>query len=185
MEQKNNLFKNKAMQWGLFIALASIFTTSVFYATDNTFSKAGTWVTLAVYVLGIILATLSYKNSIAPEKPFTYGNALGFGVLTMFFSSLVIAVFTYILYQIIDPGLIDEIMLQTEENLLNSGLNEDMIEQNIAMQRKIISPAFLSISQVFSVTFYGLIISLFTSIALKKKQTNGFESAMKEINDEE
>jgi hypothetical protein len=185
MESNKNLMLNKAMFWGLIIALASMIVTTIYYSTDSMFSKSASWVSILIYVVGIVLATLSYKKSIDDETPFPYSKALGLGVSTMFFASLILAIFTFVLYKIIDPGLIDEMISFTENKLLESGISEDMIEKQIEMQRKFMTPAILSLSEVFTVVIYGLIISLITSIFLKKKTEDGFNAAMHEIDNEE
>lgn len=176
---------NKAMIWGFFIALASMIVTTIFYATDNMFSETSAYFSYAIYIGGIVLATLAYKKSISQDTPFPYSKALGLGVATMFFASLILAIFTFVLYKIIDPGLIDQMFSTMEEKYLSSGLSEDMIEKQIEMQRKIMTPAILSLSQVFSGVLMGLVISLITSIFLKKKTEDGFNAAMHEIDNVE
>jgi hypothetical protein len=176
---------NKAMLWGFFVALASMITTSIFYATDNMFSPAVQWVSYVIYIGGIILVTLSYKKAIDENTPFPYGKALGLGVATLFFASIILALFSFILYTFIDPGLIEEGISYAESKLLEKGFNEEMIEQQMEMQRKFMTPIIMSISEIFALTFYGLIISVITSIFLRKKQENGFEAAMNEVDDEE
>jgi hypothetical protein len=184
MESNKNLMMNKAMLWGLIIALSSMIVTTIYYSTDNMFSQSASWISIAIFIVGIVLVTLSYKKSIDQNTPFPYSKALGLGVSTMFFASLILAVFTFVLYKIIDPGLVDEMLTFTEDKLLESGVNENMIEQQIEMQRKFMTPAILSLSQVFTIVLYGLVISLITSIFLKKKTEDSFEAAMNEIDED-
>lgn len=184
MESNKSLLMNKAMFWGFITALATMIVTTIYYATDNMFAQSATWVSLIVYIAGIVLATLSYKKSIDQNTPFPYGKALGLGVSTMFYASLILALFYFILYKIIDPGLIDKMITFTENKLLEKGISEDMIDQQIEMQRKFMTPAILSLSQIFSVVLTGLIISLITSIFLSKKPESGFNAAMHEIDEE-
>lgn len=185
MEPNKNLLMNKAMFWGFIVALASMIVTSIFYATDNMFSQAASWIEFAVYLTGIIFATISYKKAIDEKALFPYAKALGLGVATLFYASIILALFNFILYTFIDPGLIDKMIAMTEQALIDKGINEDMIEQQMEMQRKMYTPIFLSIMGIFSLTFYGLIISLITSIFLRKKDEGGFNSAMNEIDEEE
>ena len=76
MDSNKNLLMNKAMIWGFFIALASMIVTTIYYATDNIFSESSAYFNYAIYIGGIVLATLAYKKSISPETPFPYGKAL-------------------------------------------------------------------------------------------------------------
>jgi hypothetical protein len=185
MESDKNLLLNKAMFWGLIIGLTSMIVTTIYYATDNMFAESAGYLSYLIYIAGIVLATLAYKKSIDQNTPFPYSKALGLGVATMFFASLILALFTFVLYKFIDQGLIDEMLSFTEEKLLGKGINEEMIEQQIEMQRKFMTPAILSLSQVFSGVLVGFVISLITSIFLKKKTEDGFNAAMHEIDNEE
>jgi hypothetical protein len=53
------------------------------------------------------------------------------------------------------------------------------------MQRQLTTPMIMAITEIFSLTFYGLIISAISSIFLRKKDEGGFNAAMNEIDDEE
>jgi hypothetical protein len=183
METNKDQFWNKAMYWGFIIALASMLLTSLYYSTDNMFAQSKQWFDTAIYVAGIVLCTLAYRKTLGKKDDFTYGKALGLGVSASFFASLILALFTFILYNYIDPELIDKTLLHTEETLIESGLSDDMIEMQIEMARKLLTPIVLTISTIFSTVFTGLIIALISSIFLKKKSENGFESAMNELND--
>ena len=183
METTKDQFWNKAMYWGFIIALASMLLTTLYYINDNMFASSKSWFDTAIFVTGIVLCTLAYRKTIDEENDFPYSKALGLGVATSFFASLILALFTFVLYNYIDPELVNESLLQAEEALIESGLNDDMIEMQIDIARKYITPIVLSIQIIFASIITGLIISLISSIFLKRKTTNGFESAMNELND--
>ncbi len=173
------------MIWGLYVSLALIAVTLLFYATGNILSSVAVYINYLIYIAGIVLVTQSYKKSVDESTPFPYGKALGLGVATMFYASIVMAVFTFILYKFIDPSLIDQFIEYTEDTFLKSGMSEDMVEQYIKLSKPMMTPAVMSMSQLFSVAFYGFLISLITSIFLRKKAETGFDSAMREIDNEE
>ena len=176
---------NKAMFWGLITALALMILNTIYYSTDNMFSESLGYLSFVTYIAGIVLATLSYRKSIDQNTPFPYSKALGLGVATMFFSSIIMALFIFILYKFIDVGLIDKMITFYEDSLLKSGMKEDMVDQQMMLVKKFLTPALMSLSQVFSLVIYGFIISLITSIFLRKKPENGFDAAMSEIDNEE
>jgi len=185
MESNKNLMMNKAMVWGLYVSLALIIVTMIFWATDNTFSEVAVYINYIIYIVGIVTVTLSFKKTIDQNTPFTYGSALGLGVATMFFTSIIVAIFTFILYKFIDPSLTDKMIAFTEDSFLKSGLSEDMVEQVIETSKKMMTPALISMSQAFNIILYGFLLSLITSIFLRKKQETGFNAAMSEIDNEE
>ena len=65
METSKNLFWNKAMFWGFVIALASMLTTTVYYSTDNMEAKSQSWVGIAIFVIGIIVCAIVYRQTLA------------------------------------------------------------------------------------------------------------------------
>jgi len=184
MENGKTLFWNQAMRWGLYISLGLIFVSLAFYFMGNTGHNAEGWLQYLVAITGIVMATMAYKKKLPEKAPFSYGNALGFGVSVMLFSSIVLAVYTYIMYQFIAPELMDKLLLETEEAYLSSGLSEELVEQQVKLLKNFMSPGLLAFSQIFNWVFTGLIISLITSIFLMKKSQGGFEEAMSELEED-
>jgi hypothetical protein len=185
MESNKNLFWNKAMFWGFIIALAVMLATSAYYATDSMMANSKSLVEITLIAIGIILCNIAYSTSIGENDQFEYSRALGLGVATAFFSSLTLALFTFVLFKFIDPDLVNQLLIETEEKFIEAGLDDDLIEQQIAFQGKFITPGIMAVSTIFSSVFWGLIISSITSIFLRKKSIGGFEGAMKEINNED
>lgn len=184
METNKNLFWNKAMFWGFITALASMLATTIYYSTDNFFSKSKSWVDIAIIAAGVVTCGIMYRQSIDEKDPFPYPKAFGLGMATTLFASLILAVFTFVLYKFIDPDLISQLMTNSEEALIASGFSDEMVEQQLEMSSKLMSPAFMSISTIFVVLFSGLIVSLITAIFLKKKTVDGFEAAMSDIDED-
>ena len=185
MASNKNQFWNKAMFWGFIIALVTMMVTTVFYATDNFFANVRGWIEHAVLIIGIVLCALAFRKTLTDDMEFPYSRTLGLGVATAFFASLILGLFIYVLFQYIDPDLISQTLQKTEEKLLESGLSDDMIEQQMELQSKFIKPSIMAVSTIFGKVLMGLIFSLITSIFLRKKLADGFEAAMNEINDEE
>jgi len=181
MESTKRVFWNKAMLWGLIISVATIVSSAIFYAADNFLSSSKAWVETAIYVVGIIMCALTFKQKLSESDEFPYSRALGLGVATAFFASIVLALFTFVLYKYIDITLVDQQILQVEEQLLSMGFDESMIEMQMEVQRKLMTPTVLSLRTIFGSTFSGFIVALITSIFLKKKKSNSFDAAMSEI----
>lgn len=173
------------MFWGFITALASMILTTIFYVTDNMTSSAKGFIDYAIYIGGIVFCALAFKKTLGENDPFPYSRALGLGVATMMFASIILAVFTYVLYQFIDPSLIDKMIAFMEESYLQAGLDESVVEQQMGMISKFYTPALMSVSALFGGVFIGLIISLISSIFLQKKEKDAFAAAMNEIDDEE
>lgn len=184
MKENNDQFWNKAMQWGLFMAVAFIIITSIFHASGNMFSPTLGRIKWIIYIAGIILVTKSYKQTLSEESLFPYGKALGLGVATSLFASLIMAVYFYVLYKFIDTDLINQTLALLEETLLQANVGDDMTEEFMSLFRQVDIPTLVSMRQIPSVVFNGFIIALFSSIFLKKKNPDGFSAAMNDIDDD-
>ncbi|MCF8361485.1 MAG: DUF4199 domain-containing protein [Prolixibacteraceae bacterium] len=181
MKKSKGLFWNKAMLWGLYMSLALILFTSILYITDNFFITLRSWIDTAIIIGGIVLCTMAFKSKLPDDEAFPYSRALGLGIATSFFASIVVGLFYFLLYKHVDPSLIEIIIIEAEEALIETGFGEAMIEQ----QTRFITPAFLSVQHMFNTVFSGLLISLITSIFLRNKSQDGFAEAMSEVEDDE
>ena len=144
-----------------------------YYATGNAFAKSASWVSYGVMIAGVIIAQLSFRKSLGEFM--NYGQALGIGLLTMVFASIITGFFTYLLHTVIDPSLQDQLRLTIEEQLVKQGkVSEEQMDMAIEMATKFQKPAMLFVMSIFGGAFFGLLISLITSIFTQKKPTEEF-----------
>lgn len=127
-----------------------------------------TIVGLGIAITCIVLGTKARRAQVPPTEEFSYGSALGAGVMISVFASLIGIATTYLYAGVINPGFVD-VLLQAQANKLEaSGLSADKIEQIQSMSAIWMKPAVQSaLSCVFGVIF-GTIISLITAAFLKR-----------------
>jgi len=168
MEQNSaSIWKSSATS-GVVLSIVLILIGVGFYVTGNAFAKSAQWITYAVMVAGVVMAQLSYRKALGGTL--TYGQALGMGVLTLFFASIISGIYTYLLYEVIDPSLQEQLRLFSEEQMVKQGqLSEEQMEAALKISSRLQSPLMMSVMTVLSYTFIGLVISLITSIFVKKK----------------
>jgi hypothetical protein len=99
----------------------------------------------------------------------TYGQAMGSGVIIVLYSAIIMAVFTYILYAIIDPELTTKKLAFMEEMMLKRGAPESSIEPFMKMQEKVQKPAIQAIGSIFGTMFIGTIMCLLVGIFVRKE----------------
>ena len=116
------------------------------------------------------LIQIAYRKALGGG--ISYGQALGIAVASAFVASVITAVFTFILYKFIDPGLIDQIRLASEEQLYQRGMPDEQIDAALAVTSKFQTPEIISVMSVFSLTFMGLIIGAVTAIFTKKQSSD-------------
>ena len=174
MENQSNSVNRMAMSYGLYMGLALILNSVIFYVMGSPFSPAGAYISYGIIIAGIAWTMYTFREG-KPEGGMPYGRALGLGTLQSLFASLILGFFTYVLFKLVDPGLIDKFFTFFEEQLLKSGTKEAQIETVMTMYRKMMSPLVYSLAQVFSVTFYGFIFSLILAIFFKRQPADPFQ----------
>lgn len=162
-----SVLKN-ALTYGLYTGIAYILVSLLFYAVDldkNTWLNSLTYIIL---ILGIIFATLNYRNKLNGGY-ITYGKA----VLTGFYVSLIVgvimAIYIWLFYSFINPDGINEMLDLAEQKMAEAGLSDEMIDQQMKMSSKFMKMPLLNVFTFGGMTFWGTIISLITSAFLKKQ----------------
>jgi hypothetical protein len=183
MEEKSTFWKS-AMIYGLYLGIIVTLYSVILYITGQNTNKSLGYISFLLYAVGIVIAQIYYRNN-ELNGAISYGRAVGFGVAVMLCGGVITALYNIIIFKI-DPGLIEQIKTMTEEQYLKSGMSEDQVEKTMTVASKMMTPGILAISGLISSVFIGTIISLVTSIFVKK-QNNGdpFDEAMENVNIEE
>jgi len=169
MENKPNILK-RAMNYGAIVGFASIIYTVILYITDMLFNRGLSMISILILIIGIFYGTKVFRDK-ANEGFISYGQALTSGVLIAFFSAIITAFFSYLLYVAIDPDLIEKSFQFMEEKFIEQGkLTEDQIEMFMEKARERSNPLKNSLMSIPISTFIGFLVSLITSAILKKEQ---------------
>lgn len=184
MEEKSTFWKS-AMTYGLYLAVVLILFSVIIYVSGLILEPKIGYLSMVIYIAGILYAQYSYRNR-ELNGEISYSQALGFGVAVMLFAGIVSTLYTMILYTYIDPTLIDQMKIGQEDAMIKKGLSEDQIEAAMKMTSKMMTPAWISIMGLLGSIFIGTIVSLITSIFVKKQSNpDSFEDVMEDVKSEE
>lgn len=172
MEQTSVSAWKSSLTYGLFLGIALVLIAVIFYVTGNNFSDAASWINYTFMTLGVVMAQFHFRKQLGGTM--TYSQALGVGVLTMLFASVITGFFTYLLYAVIDPSLQDQMKLAMEEQIAKQNIPEEQFEMAVEMATMFKSPAVLFFMNIAGGTLIGLIISLITSIFTQRKPVEDF-----------
>jgi hypothetical protein len=127
-----------------------------------------TIVGLGISITCIVLGTKARRSQVPPAEEFSYGSALGAGVMISVVASLIGIATTYLYAGVINPGFVD-VLLQAQANQLEaSGMSADKIEQLQSITAIWMKPAALSALGFLSGVILGTLISLITAAFLKR-----------------
>jgi len=173
MEDQSNSLTPLAMSYGLYMGLALILNSVVFYVMGSPFAPMSGYISFIIIIAGISLTMRAYRDNNL-EAGFSYGRALGLGTLQTLFASLVLAFFTYVLFKLVDNTLIDKYFAFTEATYLQNGMSENQVDTMMPMLKKIMTPLTYSFGQIFGITLMGFLFSLILAIFFKKQPVNPF-----------
>jgi len=167
MEQKVNVWKSNLTN-GLLLGLAGIVYTLILYFFDQSTNKSLGNAFMIIQLIVLFLLMKSYRDNFM-HGMITYGQAVGAGVIICLYSTVIMAVFSYILYAFIDPGLIDKMIAMSEEAGLKKGYTQEQIDMGMKFTKKIMNPPVLAAMSVFIGMFMGTIMSLILAIFVRKE----------------
>ncbi len=167
MEEKVNVWKANLTN-GLILALVGISYSLVMYFLDLTFNKTQGYIFMLIQLGMLFLLLKTYRDNFMHGQ-ITYGQSVGAGVIICLYYSVVMAVFTYVLYTVIDPGLVSKQLAFYEQAMVEKGAPQAAIDAGMAMTAKIMKPAIMAPLSIFGGMMWGTVLSLIVSIFIKKE----------------
>ena len=157
--------------YGLYIGIASIIFSAILYVAGQSFNQTLAYLSSIIVIVGVIWSQINYRK--LQDGVLTYGQGVGVAVLAMLFAGILSAIYTILLYKVIDPALYDQYLLFVEETttnkLMERGLSDQQIAQTLELTKRFQNPIILAIGALVNSVIVGLIVGLITSIFVKKK----------------
>lgn len=175
MEEKVSVWKANLTS-GVILGLIGIVYTLVAYFFDLTLNKVQGYVFLVILLVALYFFIKSYRDNYLHGQ-MTYGQAVGSGMVIFLYYSIITAIFTYILYAFIDPGLIDKQIAMTEEIMQKRGLPQEAMDAAMKIQQKMIRPGIIAPMSILSNMLFGLVMSLIIGIFVKNEGNPLIDSA--------
>jgi len=169
MEKKSNSMLKHSMNYGLIMGVSLVILSLIIYLMG--ILKPPFWVSIInwIIVIAIIyIGSKKYRDEVLGGA-IGYGNAVGYGVLVSAFSAVITSFFTVLLVTVIDPEYVNKLLVIVEEEMVNKGLPDEQISAGLEMSKKFMSPIFMFFSGLLGSVLTGLVISLITSIFVKKE----------------
>ena len=167
MEEKVNAWKANLTN-GFILGLAGVSYSLVVYFLDLSFNQYQGLVYLVIQSILMYFLIKSYRDNFMHGQ-ITYGQSLGTGVIICLYSAIIMALFSYLLYTVIDTGLIAKQLAFAEETMVKRGLPQAAIDSGMAIQAKIMKPPIIAIISIFTSMFMGVVLSLIVSIFIRKE----------------
>ena len=121
-------------------------------------------------IIGFIIYSISLYRDNFNNGLISYYEALKLGTTVAFFSSVLVAFYTFIYITYLNPEMLDNILNMTEQSILQSSpeISDEELDLALEMTSRFTQPHWLMIMGVLSGTFMGFLYSLVISFFLKK-----------------
>lgn len=153
-------------RYGLLTGLVSIIVSFGVYALQLEQHPVVRFLTIAVLVVGIIMAMRSFKEQSAGFM--NYGQGLSVGMMVSGVVGLLSAAFAYVYTTFVDPDMMTRAMDKARADMEAKGTMTDaQIDQAMALSSKFMTGPFMLVFALVGTLILGLIISLIAAAFVK------------------
>jgi hypothetical protein len=172
---KSGLFK-PALNHALIISAALIILTLALYLTGQLQNKYGGWISFLVTLVGILYAIFNYRNQNLGGF-ISYGRVVQYALVVGFLVGIISGIFTFLLYGVISPELVEEARLHAEQEIYrtNPNITYEQAEMALKIGSWFTTPVGLLISSIFMNTLLGLIYGVIGGIFAKRNDPMNVE----------
>ena len=156
-------------RYGLLTGLVSVIISFVIYALQLEQNPVVRFLSIAVLVVGIILAMRDFKRQNAGFMG--YGQGMSVGMTVSGVVGMLSAAFMYIYTTFVDPEVVTRMMDNTRAEMEAKGsMSDAQIDQAMAVSAKFMTGPFMLVFAILGSLLIGLVISLIAAAFVKNPQ---------------
>lgn len=156
-----------ALNYGLYAGAALVLLSLIYYILNVHMVQWLSYINYVFLIVAIVFATIKYRDKINGGF-ITYGQGVAIGAIIGITVGIILAIYLWIYFSYINVNGIREIIDMTEQKFLESGLSDEMVDQQLAMSSNFLKMPILNLFSLLGMAFWGTVFSLITSIFLKK-----------------
>ena len=162
--------KNIMINYGVYLAVASILINLTFYATGTLISLG--WL-IGIIGFGLVIAIIIFgikKYKEVNNGLISWGQAVKIGVGISIVSGVIGVLYSLIFNNYIDPTMQEQIMEIQRQAWADANMTSEQIEAAEEMANTFSSPTITSAIQIVASAFFGFIISAIAGAIMKKTE---------------
>ena len=164
-----------AMNYGAVLGLCLMLIALLFWVlgVDEQQSVIPSILNNVVIIGFLVYAIMQYRDNVN-NGFISYSTSLKLGTTVAFFSSVIMAFYTFIYITYLNPDFLANILNITEQAMLeaNPEISDQELDLALSMTSKFMQPHWMMIMGMLSGTFMGFLYSLIISIFVKKEDPN-------------
>ena len=162
-----------ALKWGIILGIALIIYSLILFLTDSVGNRKLGFISFALSIAGLVLAMRDYRTLHGGYM--SYGEGLSVGTLTAAVSGLLSSLFSVFYTTVIDTGVMERMVDRTRQQLEESGVPDDQIDQQMKIVEMFQSPGLSFAFGVIGAVIFGLLLSLVIAAIMRRNRANPFE----------
>ena len=175
MEDQQKPTSKIALNYGIILGFVSILISVALYATGMTYKQD--WKTGSIgFIVTVVIIVMGIKKFKEANGGFlSVGQGLKTGVGIALIGSVISIIYLMVFMNYIEPDYMEKSLEVAREKLMeNQSLSEDQVEQALEIQKNFSSPAIIAAVGLIWSIFLGFIISLITSLIMKKNEEDQY-----------
>ncbi len=170
MEKKASILK-AALIYGAIVGFVGILLSVIFYVMDLSTANWTQYVTMAIGIVVLAYCLVAYRKEYLGGFA-TYGQIFLMALLIGVVSTIISTIYSYILFTVIDPELIDKIRLVAEDKMMNnSRIPESMMDDMIERMAKNFEPKRMLTMAFVGGIVMNAVLGLILAAFIKKEET--------------
>ena len=174
MEEKPKSIAMNGINYGAIAAAGMIIFSLIMYLIDMHLNTSIMLIAYIFLIGAIIWGTIEYRNNVLGGV-MSYGKAFSTSFMIALFAVIIVAIYNFVFFQFIAPDAVQDLADIGREKIINDNpnLSEEELDQAMQYSSFMHTPIWLSVMGLVSQVIISVIISLITSIFLKKEDKEG------------
>ncbi|MCX6271774.1 MAG: DUF4199 domain-containing protein [Bacteroidetes bacterium] len=167
-----------SLNYGAILGAIVVLYSLLLYGLDAMMNQALGYISFILLLGGIIYGIKQYRDKLN-NGFISFGTGFKTGFFMIIVSGLIGSVYTFLFFQFFDPGMIQQMLKHSEEQLVHKYPNMDdaQIQQMLKYSAMFMKPWSMAIFGFFMNVIVGGILSLIVA-AVMKKEENPMQSAL-------
>jgi len=172
MEEKVKVpFLKPALIYGAILGFVSVFISLVFYFIGLSTANWANWVNTLISIVLLVYLLLQYRKDYLGGFA-SFGQIFWMALVAGIISSIIGVIFIYLLYSVIDPGLLEQVKIVAQEKIMsNSRIPESMYDDIFEKMEKRTTAAGIAKMGLYVGVFANALIGLIVAAFIKKEES--------------
>lgn len=171
MEEKVKApFLKPALIYGAILGVAGVLVGLILYFMDMSTQTWAMWPSLAIGIAVMVYCLVAYRNEYLGGFA-SYGQILKMAIVIGIIASVIGAIYTYLLYGVLDPDMMDKVRIAAEERIMNNPrIPESFYDQAMERLDKSLTLKRTVMNALIWGTVMNAILGLIISAFVKKEE---------------